>query len=170
MTGPGGVGTREKKSAPTIVPGKRRANGSWSKRRVSMATVTAPAHRLSSREKVEMQTRVSPSIGIHHSSASRRACWTSGSSVAQRGVLVGERADVGVGALHLLAAQTARINPQAAARPVGIVAEAVAVEPDVGEGELAAHDSGTSQSSRISRVIARISWRSSSIVVLPQYQ
>ena len=27
MTGPGGGGTREKNSAPTIVPRKRRANG-----------------------------------------------------------------------------------------------------------------------------------------------
>jgi uncharacterized membrane protein YphA (DoxX/SURF4 family) len=80
MTGPAGGGTREKNSTGTTVPGKSLAKGSWSKRAGSVATVSAPAQRLASRAKVEMQTRSSASIGTHQARASRRACCTSGSS------------------------------------------------------------------------------------------
>ena len=40
----------------------------------------APAQRLASSAKVLRQTRSRPSMAVHQARASRRACWTSGSS------------------------------------------------------------------------------------------
>src|SRR5262249_42635825 len=89
--------------------------------------------------------------------------------IAQSGVVVGQRADVRKRPRHLLVAEAAGVDPQPPSRRLRVVAQPPAVEPDVGEGEIG-HGSGTSQSSRISLLIARISWRSSSMVALPQNQ
>src|SRR5215211_193138 len=53
MTGPGGGGGTQKKSARATVPGNSLANGSWRNHEAVRATVTAPAQRLASRAKVD---------------------------------------------------------------------------------------------------------------------
>lgn len=88
---------------------------------------------------------------------------------AQGGVRVRECADIRERTPDRLAAEAASIDAQAAARSrIGV--QPLPVEADVGERRSAAHSPGTSQSSRISLVISRMSRRSSSIVARPQYQ
>ena len=72
-----------------------------------------------------------------------------------------------VGAVHGLALDAARVDPEPPAGRAGVEAQTRPVEDDEGEWP---HAAGASQSSRTAFVISRMSRRSSSWVGRPKYQ